>query len=76
MFSSLSFSLFRVALWVFSGPRAWSLWLSCVRSRDWGAVGYYGDIVFLSGWCPSWLYRLGAHLPARPVRASSSDIPF
>ena len=71
----MSFFLFRVALWVFSGPRAWSLWWSCVRVGDWAAVGYYGDIVYLSGWCPGWLYSLSNRLPARPS-TSSADVPF
>jgi hypothetical protein len=74
--SLMSFFFFRVALWVFSGPRAWSLWWSCVRGGEWSAVGYYGDVVFLSGWCPAWLVSLSEHLPARPASSDNSPVPF
>jgi hypothetical protein len=78
MFASF---LASVLVWVFSGPRAWSLFWSCVRSPDscgrLGTLGYYGDIVLLSGWPPVWVQRavvwLSRWFPVRPV---SSDIPF
>jgi len=80
----VSFPLFRSAVasfvacalvWVFGGPRAWSLWWAC--RDEVGARGYYCDIVLLSGWPPAWVARAVRGLSRWFAEPAGSDtVPF
>lgn len=67
--------LISLLVWSLGGPRAWRCWFRCVAARDWAALGYYCDVVWMD-W--SWLSaRPGfrARFVAPVVRWLSDRLP-
>jgi len=44
--------LISLLVWVIGGPKAWRCFYRCVAARDWAALDYYTDVVWMD-W--SWL---------------------
>jgi len=67
--------LISLLVWSLGGPRAWLSLFRCVLARDWGALAYYTDVVWMD-W--SWISArpgLRARFVAPAVRWLSARLP-